>query len=110
VSGATVIIYYREGTGSWTWLQNRTTNDQSRYDYDWVTTKAGTFQLKAVWEGNEELKGDETDPSQLITVQSTAPTISSDIYLFAVVGIVAIIAIAVGVRLFLKRRKETPPS
>jgi len=101
--GVTVTIQYRlEGEETWTSLDPLTTDDSSQYSYDWTPTAAGTYQIKAGWEGDANTIGDESDPTT-ITVQETS--IISDTTLLLIIGIVIVIAVAVAVY-FLKFRKK----
>jgi len=105
--GVTVTILYRlSGEETWTVLDTVTTGDNSQYSHDWTPTAAGTFEIKASWNGDLNTVGDESD-IKTITVQeaSTMP----DPTLFMIVGIIIVIAVAVAVY-FIRFRKQKTPS
>jgi len=96
------ILYRLSGAETWTLLDTSKTSDNSQYSHDWTPTAAGTYEIKARWEGDANTVGDESD-TKTITVQE-APTMP-DITLFVIAGIIIVIAVAVAVY-FLKFRKK----
>lgn len=109
--GVTVTILYRlSGEETWDVLDTETTSDNSQYSHDWTPTAAGTFEIKASWNGDLNTVRDESD-IKTITVQETSTTPDSTLLLIA--GIIIVIAVAVAVY-FLKFRKqktqEGPPA
>ncbi len=100
--GVTVTIQYRlSGAETWIDLGTVTTNDSSQYSYNWTPTAAGTFEIKASWNGDLNTVRDESD-IKTITVQEPPTGLDSTLLLIA--GIIIVIAVAVAVY-FLKFRK-----
>jgi PKD repeat protein len=103
--GVTVMILYRlTGAQTWSTLNTATTNNNGQYSYDWTPTTAGTYEVKAIWEGDANTVGDESD-IETITVQETSIIPDSNLLLIA--GIIIVIAVAVAVYFF-KFRKQKP--
>jgi PKD repeat protein len=101
--GVTVMILYRlSGAETWSVLNTVTTSNNGQYSYDWTPTAAGTYEVKAMWEGDANTVGDESD-TKIITVQETS--IIPDSTLLLIAGIIIVIAVAVAVY-FLKFRKQ----
>ena len=101
--GVTVTILYRlSGAETWSVLGTVTTGDNSQYSYDWTPTAAGTYEVKAIWEGDANTVGDEGD-IETITVQEAS--IIPDSTLLLIAGIIILIAVAVAIY-FLKFRKQ----
>ncbi len=104
--GVTVTILYRQsGEETWAVLDTTTTDENSQYSYEWTPTATGTYEVKAIWEGDANTTGDEGD-IKTITVQeaSIIPNIP-DSTLFLIIGIIIVIVVAVAVY-FLKFRKQ----
>jgi len=97
----TVTIQYRLNGGEWISLANATTDANSNYTYTWTPEKAGTYEVKASWEGDENTEGDESD-METLTVKKATEGIPLEIVIVLVAAIVVIAAIAV---YFLKVRK-----
>ncbi|MCK4482374.1 hypothetical protein KAU55_04050, partial [Candidatus Bathyarchaeota archaeon] len=75
----TVTIQYKLNTTEGTWwnLTKVQTDHSSQYNYTWETSEAGTFKLKALWEGDNMTSGAES----LIAILKVlyASTISIDV-------------------------------
>jgi len=62
-SSVTVNIYYREGgTSAWNLLATPTTDSSGSYSYLWTPSSVKTYEFKAVWSGDSDHNGDESDP------------------------------------------------
>jgi len=104
-SFVTVTIEYRKsGAVAWTTLGNKTTNQDGEYTYDWKTDKAGTYEVRARWDGDETYAGDASEP-QLVEVKGKG--IPLEMLMAVVGGIVVVVVILVGVY-FVKVRKAKP--
>jgi len=99
-SGATVTIQYRKSGGTWTTLDTVTTDQNGNYSYTWTPETAGTYEVKASWEGDQNTEGDESNV-KTVTVKG-----AEGIDPYIIVGVVvAIIVIAAVVVYFVKIRK-----
>jgi len=94
-----VTVTYKLGEGSWS-FQNVTADENGRYTYSWNPTAAGTYDIKALWYGDEKYNADESEV-KTITVEEPPKL---DIILYVAGGALAVIAIA-SIVFFLKRRK-----
>jgi len=107
-SGATVTIWYRlSGEVTWNTATTSTTDQNSQYSYVWTPGSAGTYELKASWEGDENTFADETEVQELTVQESTQPsglTVLLPIIALAATIVIAIVAI---VGYFVKTRKST---
>jgi len=76
----TVTIQYKlNATGqAWQNLTKVQTDTGSQYDYTWETSEAGTFELKALWEGDNVTSGTESVDTAILKVKY-ASTISIDV-------------------------------
>jgi len=101
-TGVTVTILYRQsGAETWAVLSTVTTTGNGQYSHSWTPTAAGTYEVKARWEGDVNTVGDESD-MQIITVQETSIIPDPTLLLIAVIIVVVVIAVAV---YFLKFKK-----
>lgn len=104
--GVTVSILYRlSGAETWSLLNTVTTNDSGQYSYDWTPTAAGTYDVKARWEGDANTVGDESDVGT-VTVQETSMFPPDPMILGIIVAVVVIVA-AVAVYFLRFRKKKT---
>jgi len=98
--GVTVTIESRSTGGTWSTLATRTTDSNSNYSYTWTPQTAGTYEIRARWEGDTETEGDVSD-AKTLTVKGAA---GIDPYILAAIAVVIIIVIAIVVY-FVKMRK-----
>ena len=98
--GVTVTIESRSSGGTWSTLATTTTDQNSSYSYTWTPQTAGTYEIRAGWEGDTETEGDVSD-AKTLTVKGAA---GIDPYILAAIAIVIIIVIAIVVY-FVKMRK-----
>jgi hypothetical protein len=99
-SGATVTISVNKDGAGWTTAGTTTMDEDGNYEFDWTPSEAGTYQVKASWDGNSNTSGAESD---LKTVTVAASGLG-DIYIYIAAGAVILIAV-VAVVFFLRRRK-----
>jgi hypothetical protein len=100
----TVTILYRLNGGNWTLLDTVETFDNGSYTHTWTPTEAGTYELKASWDGDDITFGNESEVSTL-TVKEAPVGIPIEIVVVAVIAIIIIVAIVV---YFIKFRKPKP--
>jgi len=92
-TGVSVTIWYRRsGEENWNSVTIIQTNATSQYSYDWPPPTAGTYEVKAIWAGDTNTLGDESD-TQIIEVQEAPAALG--IPLYAVAGIAIVIAAAI---------------
>ena len=102
-AGVNVTIWYRpSGETDWTFVANATTDSDGNYNYTWTPEEAGTYELKASWEGDDITLDDESDPPYPTLTVKGASGIPLEIVAAAVVAIIVIIVIVV---YFVKIRK-----
>jgi len=89
-----VTILYKPSGGTWTTLSTNLTDSNSHYSYTWTTTKAGTYEIKASWDGDSNTEGAESI-AQTLKVKGAAAAIDPYIVAAAVVVIIIIAAIVV---------------
>jgi len=98
----TVMIRYRiQGTHTWNDLPATQTNVNSQYSYTWTPSAAGTYEVKASWEGDENTQPNES--TIFIIKVNEAPT-GVPLYLIAAAG--AIVIIAIGIAAYSLKRKK----
>ena len=68
--GAVVTILYRQGDDSWSVLAKTVTNESGAYTLDWKPTAAGTYQLRAEWDGDDQTLSAESSLAALIVTES----------------------------------------
>jgi len=54
------ILYKPSGETSWTTLGTNLTDSNSHYSYTWTPTEAGTYEIKASWDGDSDTFGAES--------------------------------------------------
>jgi len=55
-----VTILYKPSGGTWTTLGTNQTDSNSHYSYTWTPTEAGTYEIKASWDGDSDTLGAES--------------------------------------------------
>lgn len=98
--GVTVTIESRSTGGTWSTLATITTDSNSNYSHTWTPQTAGTYEIRAGWDGDAETEGDVSDVKTL-TVKGAA---GIDPIMLAAIAVVIILVIAVVVY-FVKIRK-----
>lgn len=99
-----VTISYRSPGGTWSLLQMVKTNAQSEYKYVWIPDSAGTFEIKASWEGDDTHERADS-PIVTLTVTGDEGGIDFGAYLpYVAVGIAVIVAV-VGILYWTRIRK-----
>jgi len=97
--GATITIHYKlVDEQTWKTIGTATTNAQGQYTIDWKPTEAGTYEVKASWQGDTTTFPSESTP-ETTTVQE--PPTTTWLYMGA-----AVIVIAVAAAFYLLRRKH----
>jgi len=88
-----VTIQYRlSGNETWNTLETVTTNENGTYSYNWKPETAGTYEVKASWEGDDDTLPGESE-TLTITVNQAQPNVF--LYVLAAVAIIAIAATAI---------------
>ena len=102
----TVAVQYRfSGVVTWITLAEVTTDQYSNYSCTWAPETNGTFEVRALWEGDEITEGAESDVKTL-TVQEAPEEVPEGFPLeIVMVAVVVIIVIAAVVVYFVKFRK-----
>ncbi len=96
LQGVNVTIQYRLSPAeAWTNLNTVTTNESGQYSFQWTPETADTFEVKALWLGDENTSPAEGDV-QTITVQEPPSGTTWNLYTVAIVaaGVIAIIMAA----------------
>jgi len=57
----TVTIEHRSSGGTWSTLATRTTDSNSNYSYTWTLATLGTYEIRAIWEGDNNTLGEISD-------------------------------------------------
>ena len=96
-----VIIEYRPSGGTWSTLATTTTDQNSNYEYTWKPETAGTYEIRAKWDGDENTEGDVSDTKTLTVTKAAG--IDPVLLAGVVVAIIIIIAIVV---YFVRKPKE----
>jgi len=100
-AGVTVTIHYRL-SGEVTWNTTTvTTNSTGGYSYMWTPDKAGTYEVKASWDGDENTEPAESDHKTVIVEEAQAAP-PYPLYLIAVIAIVVLAATAI---YYLKKKR-----
>jgi len=99
--GVAVTIWQRlNGTQTWNNITLVQTNESGQYTFNWKPTTAGTYEIKASWEGDADTFRDESD-LQIVTVKEAPPSS----FLYALAGITVIIVMAAVIVYFMRIRK-----
>jgi len=98
-ASTSVIIRARKDGGEWTSIATVATDSQGSYSYEWKPTEAGTYEIQAVWNGDVNTLGSE---SETITV-TVQPGFQIP-YVYIGVGVAVVLVVAVAFYLLRKRR------
>jgi hypothetical protein len=99
--GVQVSIFVSKDGGEWTLLpQTDVTDSQGNYSVEWTPTEAGTYEVQAKWQGDDITERSESDV-KIVQVQAAG---FQDLYIYAGVGAIIILATLLAVY-FLKKRK-----
>jgi hypothetical protein len=100
IAGVTVTIRVNKDNAGWTTAGTATTDADGNYEYEWTPSEAGTYQVRASWDGNTNYLDSESTTTT-VTVASTG---LGDVYIYIAAGAIILVAV-VAVVLFLRRRK-----
>jgi len=64
----TVTVHYRPSGGSWSTLGTAITDAAGSYAYTWTPEVIGTYEIKALWEGDAQTLADESDEMTLTVI------------------------------------------
>ena len=95
------IRYRVSGETTWNTIENVTTDENSQYSYTWTPEDVGTYEVQALWEGDEDTLLDESD-IKTVDVQA----VQTPIILYALAGIAVVIVVAAIAIYFLRIRKK----
>ncbi|TET20575.1 hypothetical protein E3J74_02425 [Candidatus Bathyarchaeota archaeon] len=99
--GASVMIQCRPSGGTWTTLEKVTTGTDGGYWCTWTPTTAGTYEVRASWEGDETTLSSESIGQPVTVTPSTAAAFPLWVLAPVIGGITGVTAVLV----YLKRRK-----
>ncbi len=108
LQGVNVTIQSRLSPGeAWITLTTVTTNEYSQYSFQWTPETADTYEVKALWSGDENTSPAESDV-QTITVQEPTSGTPWNLYTVAIVaaGVIAIIMAAAFYLLKIRKTKK----
>ncbi|MCK4483043.1 hypothetical protein KAU55_07420, partial [Candidatus Bathyarchaeota archaeon] len=97
----TVTIYVRRINETWKAIQQTKTDSESYYFHTWRTEETGEFEIKAQWQGDENVSGNESTPAQLLIEPSSQLPQTA---LYAIIAVI-IIMIAASTIYYFKIRK-----
>ena len=97
----TVTIYVRRINETWKAIQQTKTDSESYYFHTWRTEETGEFEIKAQWQGDENVSGNESIPAQLLIEPSSQLPQTA---LYAIIAVI-IIMIAASTIYYFKIRK-----
>jgi len=100
--GTTVTIWFRAFAETWDTLAVVITEENGQYSYDWKPRAAGTYEVKASWQGDETTEAGESKV-QVIVVREGS---TLDIFLFSTIALAVLWAATVVI--FLRVRKPKP--
>lgn len=96
-----VIVQYRKaGETAWNNIATVRTNQNSQFSQTWTPQGAGTYEVRAIWNGDENTSSDESDVQVVQVTEAPA----SNIFLYAAIGVGLILVVALLIY-FLKIRK-----
>jgi hypothetical protein len=93
------IQYRLQGDANWTALTIVQTDSQGQYSYLWKPDKAGTYELRASWSGDQNTNPAESEPKTVIVGVQPTEAIP-----YVVAGVITIIIVAAAIY-FVKIRK-----
>ena len=98
-----VILFYRSVDESNWHTLTITTNADGQFSYSWRPEEAGTYEVKASWEGDDKTLPNESDV-QTLSVKTPPTSIS----LYSIIETIMIAAVALGlIMLILKKLEST---
>jgi hypothetical protein len=98
--GVNVTISYRLTGGQWSDLAKVLTDSNGQYVFVWTPSQTGSFEIKANWLGDENTLGAESD------IKSVNVTGQSNVFLYVIVAVIAIIATALILYYWRTRRSK----
>ncbi len=102
--GDSVAIRYGQSEDSWNTLSVVSTNSNGEYSYVWSPTTTGTWDVYAIWGGDETLLPSES-PIQSITVEAATDGDGAGFpWLYLIAGVIVVAIVLIAVFLFLRRR------
>lgn len=101
LQGVTVTLQYRLTGETWSTLDTVITDSQGKYLFIWTPTKAGTYEIQAIWQGDTNTQAGQSEV-QTVTVNEAK---GSENLLYAVVAVVIIILVAAAVYFLVLRRR-----
>ena len=111
LGNAPILLLYRSVSDhQWRVLDNILTNPASGYSYDWTPNQAGTFIVRAYWEGNATNTGALSNLAILTVSPTTVTTQSVPEFPWFWLAIAAIIIIGVATAVTLRIRKKPVPT
>jgi len=75
LEGISIMIKYRYPGGSWVTLTTVRTDSEGKFSYTYLATVAGVIEFKAVWPGNEQYFGSESNIVKLTVVSFVKTTL-----------------------------------
>jgi hypothetical protein len=93
------IQYRLQGDANWTALTIVQTDSQGQYSYLWKPDKAGTYELRASWSGDQNTNPAENEPKTVVVGVQPTEAIP-----YVVAGVITIIIVAAAIY-FVKIRK-----
>ncbi|NIR87306.1 PEGA domain-containing protein [Candidatus Bathyarchaeota archaeon] len=107
LEGLNITIQYKlSDEETWTNLTTVITDENGRRSHDWTPETAGTYEVKAIWLGDENVSTAESDVQPITVEETPTPGIPWYIYM-AAAAVVAIVMVAIAFY-FLRIRKPKP--
>ena len=95
VEGVNVTISYRPSEGNWSLLAVVATDEEGAYTYVWKPPEAGTYEIKAAWDGNENYLGAESNVVTIKVRKPAPPILGLPLSSLLLIGLMAVITIAI---------------
>ncbi len=100
---ASILIQGRPNGGDWTTIATVSTDSEGGYSYVWSPTTAGTWEVKASWNGDETRLPSESQTQSIIIEAASGGDGTGFPWLYLIAGIIVIAIILIAVFLFLRR-------
>jgi len=103
--GAIATIEYKLNNGSWNLIAHTFTNENGNYMFNWRPNQAGTYKLRAKWNGTPQAFGSQSTTTTVTVTQTPSTPATYIIYAAAIIALIATATI-----LTWTRKHKTSPS
>ena len=93
-----ITIQFRASNGSVTWNVTVLTDDNGNYEYVWVPSNTGSYQIKAIWQGDNFTLSSESETKTANVVEQGEENLTWQYIIAGVIAIMILVALAYLIR------------